>query len=155
MHLLVRSLNQDQPPQRPPRFTRFWSIALISAMISVLFLGMPSRAAGQSGGPIISNAAAGAIIGGIAGIGAAIAIVTVVSISHARHTISGCVSMGANGLALQTSDKQIYLLQGIATGVTAGDRVKVHGSKVKSASCAANTKTFVVEKLQKDYGACR
>jgi hypothetical protein len=142
---------QDLFSLEPSRFTRRWSIALI-ATVSVLFLGIPSRAAGQTIG--ISKGQADAIVAGIAGTGAAIAIVTVVLVSHVRHTMTGCVSSGANGLALHTSDQQIYLLQGASAGIRPGDRVKLHGSKVKSHSSGANPKTFVVEKLEKDYGEC-
>lgn len=89
------------------------------------------------------------------GIGAAIAIVTLVAVNHSHHTLKGCVLAGPNGLRLKTSDTKIYSIEGDAAGIKVGDNVKVHGSKIKKAKDADGEQVFKVEKISKDYGPCK
>jgi hypothetical protein len=94
------------------------------------------------------------IVGIGIGIGAVVAIVVVVAVNHSHHVMNGCVLSGPNGLELQTADSKTYALEGDFAGIKAGERVKIHGSKVKKAKGASGPVVFKVEQLKKDYGAC-
>jgi len=90
------------------------------------------------------------------GIGAAVAVIVVVAVevSNGHHTLSGCVISGPNGLELQTSESKRYALEGDASSIKVGDRVKIHGSRVKKTKDTAGDQVYRVEKLKKDYGPC-
>jgi hypothetical protein len=60
----------------------------------------------------------------------------------------------ANGLQLQTSDGKTYALEGDAASIRVGDKVKVHGSKIKKTKDSSGPGVFRVEKLNRDYGPC-
>jgi hypothetical protein len=79
--------------------------------------------------------------------------VTLVVQNH-RHTLQGCVFSGPSGLELRTSDAKVYALEGYAATIKVGDRVKLHGSKLKKAKDSTGDQVFAVEKLSKDYGSC-
>ena len=70
------------------------------------------------------------------------------------HTAKGCVANGPNGLELQMQDNKTYLLLGNAIDIKPGQRVKLTGSKKKKLAGLSEMPSFVVEKLNKDYGAC-
>lgn len=77
------------------------------------------------------------------------------AVQHSHHTLQGCISSGANGLELRMSDGKVYTLKGEVADVKAGDRLKIHGSKVKMVKGdSAGGQVFVVEKVNKDYGPC-
>jgi hypothetical protein len=66
------------------------------------------------------------------------------------------VVTGPNGLELQNEgDQRTFLLQGITADVKSGNRVSVKGKKAKNAKGGSGKPTFLVEKLAKDFGACR
>jgi hypothetical protein len=68
-------------------------------------------------------------------------------------SISGCAASGPDGLTLRNEgDQQTYTLIGDTAGVKPGDRIKVSGKKKKDPS---GRHDFLVEKLKKDYGACK
>jgi hypothetical protein len=68
-------------------------------------------------------------------------------------SLQGCVSSAPNSLLLfNEGDRQTYDLLGDLTPVKAGQRVKVSGKKKKDTS---GKRYFLVEKLSKDYGACK
>jgi hypothetical protein len=69
--------------------------------------------------------------------------------------MSGCVVSGPGGLELRTSDSKTYALQSDAASIRVGDRVKLHGSKVKKTKDTSGDEVFKVEKLSRDYGPCR
>jgi hypothetical protein len=94
------------------------------------------------------------IVGIGIGVGAVVAVVVVVAVNHSHHVMSGCVLSGPNGLELQTAESKIYALEGDSAGIKVGERVKIHGSKVKKAKDASGTQVFKVEQLKKDYGPC-
>ena len=93
----------------------------------------------------------------VTGITAAVVITTVgvtMAIQNSHHTLNGCVSSGPKGLELRTSDAKTYTLQGISAPIKVGDRVKLHGSKLKKTKDSVSDPVFVVEKLNKDFGPC-
>ena len=94
------------------------------------------------------------IIVGIAATGAAIGIGLYYAFHHS-HSLKGCAVSGPNGLELQTeSDQQTFQLLGVTADVKAGDRVKVIGKIKKNGKADTSNRSFLVEKLAKDYGAC-
>jgi hypothetical protein len=94
------------------------------------------------------------VYGAIAGVGGIAAVATILAVNHSHHTLKGCVFEGPTGLRLQSSDSKTYTIEGDAASIKAGDRVKLHGSRVKKAKGSSGDKVFKVEKLSKDYGPC-
>ena len=89
----------------------------------------------------------------VAAIGAGIGIGIYYAVRH-NHNLTGCAVSGANGLRLQNEgDQQSYALIGEVAGIKSGDRVRVSGKKGKNNAGAP--RQFLVEKLGKDYGACK
>jgi Na+-transporting NADH:ubiquinone oxidoreductase subunit NqrD len=70
------------------------------------------------------------------------------------HTLKGCAANGPNGMELQLKDGRRFALLGATTGIGAGDRVKVTGSRKKKVSGVSDGPSFVVDQLDKGYGAC-
>jgi hypothetical protein len=104
-------------------------------------------------GPSVGQITAAAI-----GIGAAVAVTTVVLIEvhRSHHTVKGCVSSGQNGLQVQTQDDmKTYALAGNTANIKVGDLVRFHGTKAKKVKGSAGDRTFTVEKISKDYGPCK
>ncbi len=94
-------------------------------------------------GIMVGLAAAGAVIG--IGVYAAV---------HRNHRLTGCALAGAGGLELWSSGEQrTYALIGEVSGVKPGERVRVSGKKSKQNEGMG--RQFLVEKLEKDFGACR
>jgi len=96
------------------------------------------------------------VIGAAVGVGAvvAVAIIVPIEVSKSHHQLTGCVLTSANGLELQTSDAKTYSLDGDAASIKVGDRVKIHGSKIKKTKDSTGPQVFKVEMLKKDYGPC-
>ena len=70
-------------------------------------------------------------------------------------TLTGCAVLGSAGLQVQNEgDQEFYLLIGDVVSIKPGDRVKVAGKKKKK-DASTIMRTFVVEKLSKDYGPCK
>jgi hypothetical protein len=132
-------------PKAPSPARRRFGIAAFAALTAFLCTG-----ATGSCGP-----SSGEIVGGVVGIAAGLGVIVVVAVevTNGHHTISGCVVSGPNGLELQTSDKR-YALEGDASSIKVGDRVKIHGSRVKKTKDTAGDQVYRVEKLKKDYGPC-
>jgi hypothetical protein len=77
------------------------------------------------------------------------------AVKHHHHTLQGCVFSDADGLKLRTNDAKIYVLQGDAASIKAGESEKFHGSKMKKAKGGSSgDQVFMVQKLNKDYGPC-
>jgi hypothetical protein len=68
--------------------------------------------------------------------------------------VTGCAAGGGNGLDLLTEDGRSFVLLGATTGIKAGQRVKVTGARKKRVNGVTDKQSFVVDKLDKDYGAC-
>ena len=95
-------------------------------------------------------------MGAAVGVGAviAVAIIVPVEISRSHHTLNGCVVTGEKGLELRTSDAKTYSLEGDAASIKVGDKVKIHGSKIKKTKDSTGPQVFKVEMLKKDFGPC-
>ena len=92
---------------------------------------------------------------GIAVIGAGIGIGIYYSIKHS-HTLRGCAVTGPDGIELRNEgDQQTFKLLGITADIKAGDRVKIVDKKKKNGKNDTSNRTFLVEKLSKDYGPCK
>ncbi len=95
-------------------------------------------------------ATAAAVAGGIV-----LGAVILVEVNKSHHTVKGCVSAGPNGLLVRNeSDNQNYALVGVTVNTKVGDRVRLHGAKDKKSKDSAGDRTFVVEKMTRDYGPC-
>ena len=137
----------------PSRVSGQIQIIAFAALTALLCSGSTSPATCQSSGSI--GPSEGEVVGAAVGVGAAIAVVTVVAVDHSHHTLKGCVFTGPNGLRLQTSDSKVYAIEGDAASIKAGDKVKFHGSKVKKTKDSSGDQVFKVEKVSKDYGPCQ
>jgi hypothetical protein len=116
---------------------------------------LPVQTPAQSGQIGISKGQGDAIIAGIAGAGVAIGIVIYFALSRPP-SIKGCAVIGPNGLELKNEgDGQTFQLLGITSDVKPGDRVRVQGKKKAISKSSSGNPTFLVEKLAKDYGACK
>jgi hypothetical protein len=116
---------------------------------------LPVQTPAQIGQIGPSNGQVGAIIGGIAGCGAAIGVVVYFALTRPP-SIKGCAVTGPNGLELKNEgDGQTFQLLGITSDVKPGDRVRVRGKKKAIGKSGSGNPTFLVEKLAKDYGACK
>jgi hypothetical protein len=94
------------------------------------------------------------IVVAVVAIGAAIGIGVYLAVRPHNHGITGCTTSGPNGLQLVSeSDQQIYALEGGVTSVQPGQRIRVIGKRQKKQ--ADGSHQFIVEKLAKDYGACK
>lgn len=96
----------------------------------------------------------GLSVAAIAAIGAGTAVGITLAVQNSHHTLQGCLVSGPGGLELRTSDSKIFALEGDVAIIKVGDRVKLHGSKLKKTKDSAGDQVFVVEKLNKDYGRC-
>jgi hypothetical protein len=128
-------------------------IGVAGFALAGIFCSGSTAAHPQSGGRI-AGPSGGAVAGAAVGVGAAIAIVTVVVINRGHHSLTGCVFNGSNGMKLKTGDAKIYSVEGDTANIKAGDKIKVHGSKVKKAKDVGGDQTFSVDKVSKDYGPC-
>lgn len=96
----------------------------------------------------LSGAAIAAVI-----VGATVGVT--LAVQHSHHTLEGCIFTGPDGLKLRLSDARTYTLKGEIANVKPGDRLKVHGSRVKrDKRGSAGDQVFLVEKVKKDYGPC-
>ena len=103
-----------------------------------LFGGIPSK---------------GAVFGMAFGLGGGVAAVAI-AVNHSHHTVKGCILSGPNGLEVQENANSTFELTGLTANVKAGDRYRLHGSKLKKAKHAIGNRTFLVEKVGKDFGPC-
>jgi hypothetical protein len=127
--------------------------AAICALLAALAATKPATA--QSGSLTLGPSKSDVVWIGvaIAAIGAGIGIGVYYAVRH-NHSLTGCAISGASGLQLQSEgDQQSYALVGEVAGIKSGDRVRVSGKKEKSNAGAP--RQFLVEKLGKDYGACK
>jgi len=89
-------------------------------------------------------------VGAVVGVGAVIGVGIYFAV-HANHSVTGCTAAAANGIQLQ-QDQQTWSLIGSTGAIKPGERIRVSGKKQKK--IAGAPRTFLVEKLAKDYGPC-
>lgn len=114
---------------------------------------LASRPRASSTGYGYQNSHLGLELGLVAvGVGAAVGFGIYYG-THANHKLTGCAATTPEGLTL-TSDggQQHWMLSGDVADIRSGDRVRVTGKKQKS---SAEPRQFIVEKLARDYGACK
>lgn len=132
-------------PMFSSRVTRRQRIIAVAASAALMCSGVTSCTKTQVG---LSVAAIAATVVGVT-VGVTLAV------QHSHHTLQGCIFSDANGLELRLSDAKVYALKGELADVKVGDRLKVHGSRVKKVKGdAAAGQVFVVEKVNRDYGPC-
>lgn len=132
-------------------------ITAFAAMTAMLCTGASSpTGCNTSGSTGSSGAYEGYAVGAAIGIGAviAVAIIVPVEVNRSHHVLTGCVVTSANGLDLHTSDGKVYSLEGDAASIKVGDKVKLHGTKIKKAKDSTGPGVFKVEKLNRSYGPC-
>jgi hypothetical protein len=76
------------------------------------------------------------------------------AVQNQHHRLQGCVFNGPNGMELRTGDAKTYALEGYTANLKVGDRVKLHGSKLKKTKDSTGDQVFAVEKVNRDYGLC-
>src|SRR4029077_18675275 len=124
---------------------------LLSFRIGILcsiVLVLPSfsrSAAAQSYCPGCEAGVIGAAIAVGAGIGTGIYFI------HRSHTsLTGCVREADSGLSSTAKDGINYQLVNAPSQVKAGERFSLRGHKIN----AASGRTFRVDRVSRDYGAC-
>jgi hypothetical protein len=96
------------------------------------------------------------IVAGIVGAVAAVVVVVVLVIHYStkKRAITGCVVSGANGMSVtDEKDGQVYALSGNTMGIKAGDRMKLHGKRLKSKG-PDKTPIWEATEVTKDFGVC-
>jgi hypothetical protein len=131
-------------PEAPSRATRYQRITAFAMLAALVCTGTTSCTRTQIA--LSAAAMATVVVGTTVGV--------TYAIEHHRHTLQGCAFSGPSGLELRTSDPKTYALEGHVTTIKVGDRVKLHGSKLKKSKDSTSDQVFVVEKLNKDYGSC-
>jgi hypothetical protein len=96
------------------------------------------------------------IVAGVV-VAAAVVVVAAILIVHysKKRTVTGCVMSGPNGMTVtDEKDRLIYALSGNTVGITPGDRMKLHGEKIKS---KGPDKTLVWEArdVARNFGVCQ
>lgn len=90
-------------------------------------------------------------------VAAAIGVVAAILIVHysKKRTVTGCITSGPNGMTVaDEKDRQIYALSGNTAAIAPGERMRLHGKKIKS---KGPDKTLVWEAtgVAKDFGVCK
>jgi hypothetical protein len=120
---------------------------LLVAFVCFVLLAHHSKADAQIA-PSGKQAAGifGVLIGAAVGVGVGVYLLV-----RAPRNITGCVSNDANGIQLlDERSTNRYLLEGDSAAVVPGQRVCVQPGKDSS-----KRKTFSVDKVSKNYGACK
>jgi hypothetical protein len=116
---------------------------VLGAIVLVLLPSPRSAASSYCSG--CAAAVVGAAVAVGAGVGVAIYFV------HRSHTsITGCVQQTDNGLSLTAKDGSTYALMNAPSDVKARERFSLRGHK----SQAGSARTFRVDHVSRDYGAC-
>jgi hypothetical protein len=120
-----------------------------AAVLCLLALAIAPRAHAQ----FVTKTDVAEVAGVIAGAGALIGVGVYFAV-RASHTTKGCVIQASDGLELVTGDNQRFLLLGATSTVKPGELIKVHGAKKKRVAGVSDRRSLVIDKLEKDYGAC-
>jgi len=153
MQVLPHDTGNSPAPKPPSPSRRRFGIAAFAGLTVFLCSGATSPTACPSGNIGPSNGEViGVAVGAVAVV--VVGVVVAVEVSKAHHTLNGCVIAGPNGLELVTTDSRRYALQGDAATIKVGDRVKIHGSRIKKTKDTQGDQVYRLEKLNKDYGPC-
>jgi hypothetical protein len=127
-------------------------ITLLLCLSFVLLLSKPAEA--QTGGIGPSKNQVIGIFVAVAAVGAAIGVGIYFAVRQSP-SLKGCTASSPTGLTLlNENDQKLYTLIGDTSTIKSGDRFKVSGKKKKQQGLSA-PHDFLVEKVSKDYGACK
>jgi hypothetical protein len=125
-------------------------VFIVVALCVVLAVPAFSQSGGFNVGP-----SKGEVIGVIAGAAAAIGVAgyLIYRAAHKHASIQGCISSDQDGLVLRDErDKKAYALVGDIGAFKSGQRLALSGKKMIGSS---GNPAFQVQKLTKDFGACK
>jgi hypothetical protein len=126
----------------------FRSCVLFSIALALLPFPLSRPATAQSDFNVCAGCKA-AIYGAAVGVAAAVGVG--VYLIHRSHTsLTGCVQQTDHGLSLTAKDGNNYELVNAPNEVKAQERLSLRGHKIK----AASGRTFRVDHVSKDHGAC-
>jgi hypothetical protein len=122
---------------------------VVLAVVLCALLATPARADLKS--QVSNDIVAGVVVA------AAVVVVAAILIVHysKKRTVTGCISSGPNGMTVtDEKDRQIYTLSGNIVGIKPGDRMKLHGKKIKLKD---HDKGLVWEAkdVARDFGVCQ
>jgi negative regulator of sigma E activity len=118
---------------------------------------MPAEAQAPSyGGGPIGGVTTGDIVGAVAAAAAVVVVAVFLTVHYSKkRTITGCVNSGPNGTTVtDEKDNQIYALSSNTAGIKPGDRMKLHGKRVKSKGPDKKL-VWETKSVAKDYGVCQ
>lgn len=123
----------------------------IAVLLACVYAVVASRPAEAQSGQIVSKSTVVWVFVAVAAVGAAIGVGVYFAVRQSP-SVTGCVASGSGGLTLQNEgDHQNFLLMGDTAAIKPGERVRVKGKKKKD---AAGNRSFLVDQVKKDYGAC-
>ena len=127
----------------------YMSFEFFAVCVLFFFVTRPARA------QVFVTHDTGKLIGitvGLAAIGAGVGVGVYAAVHH-NHRLTGCAANGVGGLELWSPhDRQTYALVGEVSGIKPGERVRVSGKMPKGNEGVR--RQFLVEKVEKDFGAC-
>lgn len=126
----------------------------IATGLCLCIFALPAQSQGiYPSGPIgpLSNGQITAILVGIAAV-LIITPIVIVHEVHKHHRIAGCVSSENEVLTVTDKQGRKYSLSGDSSSVRAGEQVMLTGKKIKA---SGGTPAFRVDRVVKDYGACK
>jgi hypothetical protein len=122
-----------------------------AALVLVLCAALAAPARADLKSRVDNDIVAGVVVA------AALVVVAAILIVHysKKRTVTGCVISGPNGMTLtDEKDRQIYALSGNTVGITPGDRMKLHGKKIKSKG-PDKTPLWEARDVARDFGVCQ
>ena len=122
-----------------------------AALIAVLCATLATPARADLKSQVNNDVVAGVVVA------AAVVVVAAILIVHysKKRSITGCVMAGPNGMTLtDEKDNRVYALSGNAVGIMPGDRVRLHGKKIKSKGPDHNL-AWEARDVARDFGVCQ
>ena len=151
--ILMPSQAVRRPFSRRRRTEKMVAIALASLVCSVA-VGPTGCTSGLQNTKIGFGPSGAAVAAAAIGVGAGV-VGVVILVHHNSHTKKGCILSGPSGLEVQNqSDATTLEITGVTANAKVGDLYRLHGSMLKKAKHATGNRTFVVEKVGRDFGPC-
>lgn len=120
-------------------------------LIFVLCLALATPARADKLSDEVAGIIAGVVVGGIF---LTVGVVFVAVHYSRKRNLTGCIVSGASGMSVtDEGDKKVYTLSGNTTGITPGNRMKLHGKKIKS-KLPDKALIWETSKVSKDFGVC-